>query len=473
MAVKEIWPFKGQGASPLSLLSLRTIIAKILIHHKVYRETIPNMHKLVRLVLFSVSFTTVFARNDTILHGWHSESHERGTSSILWGCLATIFICTWSVLHLDVPRRSASDLERFTVKVGETLKAIIAPELVLADAIADTLSSRILQKRMNRRADRQQGREVWSLTHVRFMLAKGFVKDTENDDVWDPPENPWELTIIPQKPTISKQELNSRGTTDWIANTLAVFQISWFGAQLLVRRIQHLHITAMEILTLAFIVCSIFTFILCWPEPQNVAYPIVLLPLEETAPERPDNTSPKVPLDTASEDSPPIQPCLRKEEDRSNNASHSLEHSPPDGPRALDRSEEVQSRASSLSESLDRVGTISELLFALAGGVFGGVHCLAWNSTFPTPKERLAWRVCSVAITALPIIVMPSILVIEIVLARRKEKAVIGYGLLAFSMPYILARLTLIALALASLRAVPADVFQTTDWNNIIPHVGL
>ena len=219
------------------------------------------MHNIVGLVLFSVSFTTVVARNDTILHGWHSESHERGTWSILWGCLATIFICTWSVLHLDVPPRSASDLKRFTEKVIGTLTAIIAPEVLLTTATRETLQSFILKNKMNRDVDRQQGREAWSSTHVRFLLADGFAKDTESDDVWTPLKYNNEIINIPQEPPISKRELKSRSTTDWIANTLAIFQISWFGAQLLVRRIQHLHITAMEILTLAFVVCSILPLV--------------------------------------------------------------------------------------------------------------------------------------------------------------------------------------------------------------------
>ena len=435
------------------------------------------MRKLVGLVLFSVYFTTVFARNDTILHGWHSESHERGTWSILWGCLATIFICTWSVLHLNVPRRSASDLERFATRAGFTLLAITAPECFLAGAMHHTLNSFILKKKMDRHVDRQQRREAWSLTHVRFLSADGFAKDAESDDVWQPLLQPEEVFNIPQEPPISKKELKSLSTTDWIANTLALFQISWFGAQLLVRRIRHLHITAMEILTLAFIVCSIFTFGFCWPQPQNVAYPVVLPPLEETPPERPAITSPKAPLNTVSEDSPAIEASLHKGQDRSSITTHPFEHSTPYGSGALDNSDEVQKRTYKLFNEVGRVLTISLLFFAFAGGVFGGVHCLAWNSTFPTPKERLAWRVCSVATTALPIIAVSIMLITRTVLARRMEdweiervqkSILLGLGIL-----YIPARLTLIALALASLRAVPADVFQTTDWNNIIPHVGL
>ena len=418
------------------------------------------MHKLFGLVLFSLFFTTIVARNDTILHGWHSESHERGTWSILWGCLATIFICTWSVLHLKVPRRSASDLERFRRKVVGTLVAIIAPEFFLSVAVQETLQSLIFKRTMNRNVDRQQGREAWSLTHVRFLINGGFAKRSGSDDVWEPSAE--EVFNFPQEPPISKKELKSRSATDWIANTLAMFQISWFGAQLLVRRIEHLHITAMEILTLAFIVCSLFTFGFCWPQPQNVAYPVALLPLEKTAPERPDNTSPKAPLNTTSEDSPATEVISHREEDEPNETARPLEHSPPDGSGALDESDKFQRRA--LELAMDRGGRIGLVLLAFAGGVFGAVHCLAWNSTFPTPKERLAWRVCSVATTALPIVGVTAYL------PDWFADSFVKYVSLTL---YIIARLTLIALALASLRAVPADVFQTTDWNNIIPHVGL
>jgi hypothetical protein len=39
----------------------------------------------------------------------------------------------------------------------------------------------------------------------------------------------------------------------------------------------------------------------------------------------------------------------------------------------------------------------------LGGTIFGGLHCLAWNFHFPTHREALGWRICSVATTALPI----------------------------------------------------------------------
>ena len=37
---------------------------------------------------------------------------------------------------------------------------------------------------------------------------------------------------------------------------------------------------------------------------------------------------------------------------------------------------------------------------------------------------------------------------------------------------YALGRVTLIVLAFIALRALPADTYQTLDWNNYFPHIG-
>ena len=47
---------------------------------------------------------TADARNDTIVHGWVEEPDRRGSMSLIYSCLATVILCTWSVLHVDVPK---------------------------------------------------------------------------------------------------------------------------------------------------------------------------------------------------------------------------------------------------------------------------------------------------------------------------------------------------------------------------------
>lgn len=154
----------------------------------------------------------------------------------------------------------------------------------------------------------------------------------------------------------------------------------------------------------------------------------------------------------------------------------------------IDMQERIQEiRKYKLHKDFKRMNRVTRFLFASTGAAFGAVYCLAWNSTYPTPKERLAWRVCCVVTTSLPPI---GILVTSLLNRFTKHMnessesdslkfnrdVVVTIGELSFLLLlafYITARVTLVVLALMALRALPADVFQTTGWNNVIPHVGV
>ena len=41
---------------------------------------------------------------DLLQHGWASQPNNRGTLDILWSCLFTVFLCTWVMLFLNLPR---------------------------------------------------------------------------------------------------------------------------------------------------------------------------------------------------------------------------------------------------------------------------------------------------------------------------------------------------------------------------------
>ncbi|KAF9564174.1 hypothetical protein CPC08DRAFT_660917, partial [Agrocybe pediades] len=43
-------------------------------------------------------------------------------------------------------------------------------------------------------------------------------------------------------------------------------------------------------------------------------------------------------------------------------------------------------------------------LFGLAGGLFGGIHCIAWNFHFPTRADLFIWRTISLYLTAAPVL---------------------------------------------------------------------
>jgi len=70
------------------------------------------------------------------VHGWISEPSGRGTASLLYTCLITIFLCVWSAMHIPIPVRHTSRTENFFYKVKLAVLAIIAPETVFLNAIS-------------------------------------------------------------------------------------------------------------------------------------------------------------------------------------------------------------------------------------------------------------------------------------------------------------------------------------------------
>lgn len=101
--------------------------------------------------------------------------------------------------------------------------------------------------------------------------------------------------------------------------------------------------------------------------------------------------------------------------------------------------------------------------------VFGGLHCIAWNFTFPTPIEQTLWRVSSASITAIP-------LVTGLVWSLSQRKKLPGMEFLlnpalALLAVYVLARLTLLVQALALLWREPRAAYLVVDWSKYLPHV--
>ena len=53
------------------------------------------------------------------------------------------------------------------------------------------------------------------------------------------------------------------------------------------------------------------------------------------------------------------------------------------------------------------------VVFAIFGVIFGGLHCIGWNFTYPTAFEQHLWRASSLAITVIPLIVAPIDYILE------------------------------------------------------------
>lgn len=313
------------------------------------------MSSVAPWIVIAVWVSIVQAKNETLIHGWRPEPQGRGTWSILWSCLATIFICTWSALHLDVPKRHGRWYLLFR-KIRFMLLAAVAPEYILAGSAEHLFEARDALKRISKEANHE-----WTLTHMQFAVAGGFYYRTPKGDksLCDKArlENYIKMKCI-NGPPITEEELQARAKSDLVVKLIALLQIIWFALQTLLRSIQHYQITALEIMTVAFVFCTVFTYGLYWHQPQDIEYPVIL-EIRNVTPAR-DGTAPDQSRDQSS---------------------HAEENAgtPARQPRRV--------QTDSLDTYMENVPMILLGFFACG---FGALHCLAWNSPFPTSKERLA-----------------------------------------------------------------------------------
>jgi hypothetical protein len=78
--------------------------------------------------------------------GWMHSDNKRSTISLLYNCLFTIFLCTWSAMHLNVPGENESSLRVFLRKCKWMLMGVLAPELIAILAIEEWYIARQFTK---------------------------------------------------------------------------------------------------------------------------------------------------------------------------------------------------------------------------------------------------------------------------------------------------------------------------------------
>jgi hypothetical protein len=90
------------------------------------------------------------ALHATLAPGWVSAPNMRGTSSILYSCVLTLFACIYTALHLNVPKSGSTAFHLLFTKVKWSLLALFAPELVVYYASSQFFQARRLAKDMRK-----------------------------------------------------------------------------------------------------------------------------------------------------------------------------------------------------------------------------------------------------------------------------------------------------------------------------------
>lgn len=83
--------------------------------------------------------------------GWTTEPDGRGTWTLLFTCVSTTLICTWSALHLNVRQDRGRETSFFNAQMTYFLLALAAPEYFVSCAIREWRSAQDLTSRITGR----------------------------------------------------------------------------------------------------------------------------------------------------------------------------------------------------------------------------------------------------------------------------------------------------------------------------------
>ncbi|KAF2128473.1 hypothetical protein P153DRAFT_292789, partial [Dothidotthia symphoricarpi CBS 119687] len=349
--------------------------------------------------------------NSTIaIVSWVPEPEGRGTIGLVWSCLVTIFLCTWSAIHPNLPAPTDSQLRRFGRHVGHVFIALVAPEYTVLFAVEHFLMAR-----------KSPG---WSLLQCFFLTMGGYALQTISDTEDEPP-----VRIKPQQlvsyfesgklawPEVSVSDIEDRSKADWIVKLVTLVQVTWFVAQVIGRALQGLTVTTLELFTLGNVFCAAVMYILWWHKPFDVRTPIVLRiksPLPELA--------------------------------------HVIS--------IVD-----------LEDTLPKKRRIPGWSTIAATLVFGGLLVVGWQFHFPSSVEELLWRISSIGVITLSLVAALMAWSVNVVNLLWWEKTFARFVVISMVL-YTLLRLYMFVEMFIGLRAVPADVYKTPQWSQYFPSFG-
>lgn len=273
------------------------------------------------------------------------------------------------------------------------------------------------------------GTDVWVLDACQLLLAR-------------------KMGIISSLPSLSKDQLDNQNKGDFLVKSLAIGQFLWLLIQLIARTVEDLAISQLEIVTLAFALSTLVTYVLQWSKPKDIQTTVSI-----AAHRLPTSAE----IARIAINGPTVFGQRRSSQWIPNNSCHC------DG-KAPDFHTERVWRAGS------------------CGAFFlGMMNLIAWLFEFPTASERYLWKIAS-GVTVYPIsacVVLQGLINIALILVGLEgtptgQRIRIAFSRLLTSVAvpvYLFARVYIIFEMFRCLCFAPPGTFRAT-WSVNLPHIG-
>ncbi len=186
-------------------------------------------------------------------------------------------------------------------------------------------------------------------------------------------------------PEVPPQQLMSLNKSDSLVKLLAMLQMIWLMIELLARYKQNIVISQLERVTLAFSTCSVVTYAVLWDRPSGVITRYRIKASREA------NIGEILLLATFGPGYLWTWNRLHGKEDK----ELDLMPIPNDASHAVDLRNMLKGFENNIvGRNIVEWGrhhhpaVVSVIAGSVLGGtLFGGLHCMAWNFSFPTPLE--------------------------------------------------------------------------------------
>ena len=367
------------------------------------------------------------------------------------------------------------------------MQTVMGPEFVLAFATGQRVEAkRSVQK------FKDLGYPNWTIRHAFYANMGGFVLQPRDSTPF--PINSNQLIYLIKEgytgfPSTTEKEIWDKSKADGFAKLLACFQTAWFVIQVIGRAIQHLPITTLELTTLSFVICTLAMYYQWANKPLDVESPTIIN-IEATTAEILIKAGPAAsapyswtPLDFIDNQSPSwlteVQPHLRFRR----------------GPRQRPLPRFTNDRFPVIGAGFDAV-----VLFSIIT-VYGALHFIGWNFSFPSRTEQILWRASCITIVATTHVFLVCetyqdghrlgrwelwyakvfqrhsmktgrVNTAEI---NRRQAVFIPMWEVILMAPmtamYTLARSYIVVEVFVSLRSLPLGAFDSVNWSKFVPHV--
>jgi hypothetical protein len=283
----------------------------------------------------------------------------------------------------------------------------------------------------------------------------------------------------------TEESILDRAESSSLSKAILVAQVGWFCTNCASRLIQRLPLSLLEVSTAAHAFCTLITYFIWWSKPNNVAAPTILREKEarevhallKCSHQEYDEALEMAQKMAVGDSSTSIGTHGSEKIALAANALERLLPSPERPPYFFRSGNHHSLFPGSFDTRAKGDGYYELITLAVSPILYGLVHLLAWGEQFPTPLERLLWRVSSFVVTCSGlvgfVVSFAAQCLYEARIVSEDIFEVLAGVVYVFVTPlvHVLASGFLIAESFRQLFFLDPAAYQLPSWSNYWPHL--